>query len=289
MKAFSIERFMNVAKWDLMVNRPFYMRVVMAIASCVFVPLMVRYLIGWGMDILSSSSVRNVNDDVSMVVMFIQGLYPFMMTILMGYMFHNLLTRQGRINEFTLPATNLERFLWHVALIVLGGNLVLFVSLILADIFHVVLSYMGGVRFFESITFSIFEFNTSLYEDILRVMDLSNRSALIYLLIALLITCCKVTFFALVNAWKYRYNIPLAYVLQAAIGTVFSTLFAGIVVWNVKTMGNVTMRSLLILDSVNWQFYAVLFISALLLLLAAMWWLTYRLYCKAQITTKRNP
>ena len=41
---FNFNRFLNVARWDLTINRKFYIRQLIVIAGCVLVPIIVSYM-----------------------------------------------------------------------------------------------------------------------------------------------------------------------------------------------------------------------------------------------------
>ena len=54
-------------------------------------------------------------------------------------MFHNLRNRQGRIAELTLPASNIERFLWHAFVVLVGAHVWFLMSVGLAEILNAIL------------------------------------------------------------------------------------------------------------------------------------------------------
>ena len=94
--------------------------------------------------------------------------------------------------------------------------------------------------------------------------------------------------YPLFNAWKYRHNIAytiLFYILAWLLLIVLISAcaaFAAICSWDVAWffgfLENVPSWCLVIILNV--------FLAGLLFL---MWRCTYRMYCKAQITTRRNP
>ena len=74
------------------------------------------------------------------------------------FMFHNLVTKQGRISELTLPATNLERFLWHAGCSFLGTISVFMASVVVADIVHAILGLVVfGITDPQSITLATWD------------------------------------------------------------------------------------------------------------------------------------
>ena len=134
MKAFDFNRFMNVARWDLTVNSKFYTRSALLMVALICMPVVLYYLYNMLTD--NSFFATEISDNISFFVVcdiLLGGAYAIISS---GYMFHNLITRQGRINELTLPATNLERFLWHVAVIVIGVNVVYVAGVVFSDLLH---------------------------------------------------------------------------------------------------------------------------------------------------------
>ncbi|MBO4550004.1 MAG: hypothetical protein J5733_04680, partial [Bacteroidaceae bacterium] len=118
MKYFNFHRFLNVARWDLTINSKFYLRSsLLVVALCCFPILMVDLY-----------AILSGNVDVSREVKYNTDLFVGLISLVgcaycviaSGYMFHNLVTKQGRINELTLPATNLEKFVWHFLVIAIG-------------------------------------------------------------------------------------------------------------------------------------------------------------------------
>ena len=128
MKAFDFNRFLNVARWDLSVNSKFYTRSALLMVAIICMPIVIYYLYNMLTNgfFFTTETYDNIYSFVSIDT--ILGLVYTIITS--GYIFHNLLTKQGRINELTLPATNLERFLWHVVVIVIGVQVVWLVGFV---------------------------------------------------------------------------------------------------------------------------------------------------------------
>ncbi len=301
MKHFDFSRFMNVARWDLTVNRPFYTRVLLVIGSVIMLPVLMRYISAlWKVVYLGGNReayiLANATDSMEGTVVYQTMAIGIIMVVLMGYIFHNLLTRQSRINELTLPSTNLERFLWHVGLTIVGGYLACLVSLVVSDLIHVILGWaILGQTSFSSLTMKVLdpsELDINLYAEELTADEDFHWGAL-YSAFSL-VSLINYSFFALGNAWKYKGNI--VYTLLWMIGaSLAGTILMGFVVSmlaryfestyqfgeslgeffkNLSITGNQLLIAINVLE---------------LLLLGLIWWLTYRLYCRAQITTRRNP
>ena len=132
---FNFKRFLNVARWDLSVNSKFYTRSALLMVAVICMPVVLYYLYSMVMkSYLSFATIYDTAEGFATVINLIGLAY---MIIASGYMFHNLLTKQGRINELTLPATNLERFIWHAVVVIVGVDVVFFAGVLTADLLHV--------------------------------------------------------------------------------------------------------------------------------------------------------
>ncbi len=205
-----------------------------------------------------------------------------------GYMFHNLLTKQGRISELTLPATNLERFVWHAVVIMIGVPLVFFCGVVVADFLHFLFRLMITNADIQSLTaayyWSDFEgwHNYSPgFEDFMEDYG--------YELVTTIFIwgACYTRSFSLFNAWKYKYNIPITFLFYFILWTVLPLilLFIGTMFFSKEN----------VLDFMEWIKDAnphniIIGVGIVgILVYIGIWLLTYRLYKRAQLTTKRNP
>ena len=282
MKAFSFDRFLNVARWDLSVNSRFYTRSSLLMVAIISMPVVLYYL--YSMLNRNFFLTGDVSDDVETFSVILALFGCAYVVISSGYMFHNLLTKQGRISELTLPATNLERFLWHFVVIVIGVQVVYFFGVVFADVLHALFRLTIPGAEIKSLTKEMFV-NCFNLEDLGHTID-SNHVFGVMLFFIILISCyCRS--FCLVNAWKYRYNIPLTFLIYFVLNSVLPlvVLFIGklFITWEtLERFGNWLQEANadVILVCMN-IFAALLYIG--------IWLLTYRLYCRAQITTRRNP
>ena len=282
MKQFNFHRFINVARWDLTINSQFYLRAAILMVALICSPVLIYYLF-----ILSSGKLLDeylLYDNIFVLCTFTALIGFAICVISSGYMFHNLITKQGRINEFTLPATNLERFLWHFVVIVIGVQIVWFVGVAFADLLHA----LFRLAIPNAEIKSLFSF---LCVDGFNYASLNELGKYGFgvILFFVIMFCCYTRSFCLFNAWKYRYNIPLTFlfyfILQNVLGllsifilfNLFDSPRAAENVWNwLNNDGHV---------------YTLLVIINILavLLYIGIWLLTYRLYKRAQLVTKRNP
>ena len=280
MKAFSFNRFLNVARWDLSVNCKFYTRSSLLMVAIMSMPIVLYYL--YSMLTHNFFMTGILSDNVGTFSVIIAMIGCAYTVISSGYMFHNLLTKQGRISELTLPATNLERFLWHVVVIVIGVQVVFFFGVLFADVLHALFRLAIPGAEIKSLTTEMF--NLDNWRDSTTVFG--NHLFGVNLLVAILLSCyCRS--FCLVNAWKYRYNIPLTFLIYFVLNTVLPLLllFIGKLFLNkdrfesfIEWIGNTDPSTILVWLNI---FAGLIYVG--------IWLLTYRLYTRAQLTTKRNP
>ena len=283
MSTFSFKRFLNVARWDLTINSRFYLRSsLLVIALCCF-PVLMFYLYA----ILTGhySITGAVYDNIETFVTMISAIGCGYCIIASGYMFHNLVTKQGRINELTLPATNLEKFIWHFLVIAVGTSIVWFAGVFCADMLHCFFrldfpTLPGLPSQTRSMTAEIF----CKYFSWERI-DFHGYNIMP---LVLLMVYSFIRTFSLMNAWKYKHNIPLTVLLHFLLNNVLGLL---VIIFATTSFTNFRAFTEFIrkLDGLNpdviiiglYVFYALLYCGIL--------YLTYRLYTKAQLTTKRNP
>lgn len=280
MKAFSFNRFLNVARWDLSVNSKFYTRSSLLMVAIMSMPIVLYYL--YSMLNHNFFLTGNVSDNVGTFSVIITMIGFAYMLISSGYMFHNLLTKQGRISELTLPATNLERFLWHAVVIVIGVQVVYFFGVVFADLLHTLFRLAIPGAEIKSLTTEMF--NLDNWKDTTTVFGshIFGVNMFIFLMLA-----CYFRSFCLVNAWKYRYNIPLTFLIYFVLNTALPLLllFIGKLLLTRESierfgewLGNTDPSTLLVWLNI---FAGLIYVG--------IWLLTYRLYTRAQLTTKRNP
>ena len=280
MKYFNFHRFLNVARWDLTINSKFYLRSsILVVALCCF-PVLMYYLyalltgnyFAWGAG----------NDRIEPFVLMISLVGMFYAIIASGYMFHNLVTKQGRINELTLPATNLEKFVWHFLVIAVGTTLVWNIGIVCADLLHSFFR-IGFGSHTRSITaeFLSAEFTWKVYK------DFKLQGYYLMPLMSILIYCFVHTF-SLVNAWKYKHNIPLTVLMHFLLNNLF-----GLIIIAAATTSFANPRAFInfikTLDGLNPDIIIISLYVFAILLYCGILYLTYWLYTRAQLTTKRNP
>ena len=286
MKCFSFKRFINVARWDLSVNSKFYTRSAIMMMAFISTPIVLFYL--YNMLTKGFLLMGNTSDNVESFAMTIGMIGIAYSVISAGYMFHNLLTKQGRISELTLPATNLERCLWHAVVILIGVPLVFFCGVVVADFLHFLFRLMITNADIQSLTATYYwgDFEgwhnaTPGLEDFMEDYGYELVTT-IYIWGA-----CYTRSFSLFNAWKYRYNIPITFLFYFILWTVLPLvlLFIGTMFFSKEN----------VLDFMEWikdvnPHNIIIGVGIVgILVYIGIWLLTYRLYKRAQLTTKRNP
>lgn len=292
MKNFDIRRFCAVARWDLTINRAFYNKMAMAIAACSILPVLFYHAIEMLDKVTDSDGVgksySSFMGDLEVISVFISVFSGIALTVVLGFMFHNLRNRQGRIAELTLPASNIERFLWHAFVVLAGAHVWFLMSVGLAEILNAILvsvTFDFGDYEYVSLTAMVCD---NFYKTLPTAMVFDESFHLGAYVAIILSSLLSISVYPLINAWKYRHNIAytiLFYILAWLMLIMLITAcaaFAAICSWDVAWffgfLENVPSWCLVLILNV--------FLAGLLLL---MWRCTYRMYCKAQITTCRNP
>lgn len=288
MAHFNFNRFLNVARWDLNVNRSFYINLILVMLGATCLPVLFDYLAhfcdhGFGdcgrrcVDASWSYSEINSSTIIHMVIAFLAG---WVLVFVYGFIFHNLRDKRGRVAELTLPSSNLERFLWHALVVVVGAQMVFVVSIVAADVLNVILSgLVCGHNDSFFITRSVL---LAVYDDIPQVLLYDGESLhILQYMVGPLAAFLGMSIYALGNALKYRYNIAytilfyiaMAFLLGASLGAVFA------ISDQFKFSVDISLGE----NEIN-----ALLVAVLVGLICLTWWLTYRLYCRAQITSPRN-
>lgn len=292
MKNFDIRRFCAVARWDLTINRAFYNKMAMAIAACSILPVLFFHAIEMLYKVTDSDgmgkSYYSFMGDLEVISVFISVFSAIALTVVLGFMFHNLRNRQGRIAELTLPASNIERFLWHAFVVLVGAHVWFLMSVALAEIFNAILvavTFDFGDYEYVSLTAMVCD---NFYKTLPTAMVFDESFHLGAYVAIILSSLLSISVYPLINAWKYRHNIAytiLFYILAWLMLIMLITACAAFVAicswdmaWFLGFFENVPFWCLVLILNV--------FLAGLLFF---MWRCTYRMYCKAQITTRRNP
>ena len=286
MKCFSFKRFANVARWDLSVNSKFYTRSAIMMMAFISTPIVLFYL--YNMLTKGFLLMGNTSDNVESFAMTIGMIGIAYSVISAGYMFHNLLTKQGRISELTLPATNLERFIWHAVVIMIGVPLVFFCGVVVADFLHFLFRLMITNADIQSLTATYYWGDFEGWHNATPGLEDFMEDYGYELVTTIFIWgACYTRSFSLFNAWKYRYNIPITFLFYFILWTVLPLilLFIGTMFFSKDNF----MSFMDWLKDANPHNIIIGVGIVGILVYIGIWLLTYRLYKRAQLTTKRNP
>ena len=283
---FSFKRFINVARWDLSVNSKFYTRSAVMMMAFISTPIVLFYI--YNMLTKGFLLMGDTSDNVEGFAMTIGLIGLAYSVISAGYMFHNLLTKQGRISELTLPATNLERFIWHAVVILIGVPLVFFCGVVVADFLHFLFRLMITNADIQSLTATYYWGDFEGWHNATPGLEDFMEDYGYELVTTIFIWgACYTRSFSLFNAWKYKYNIPITFLFYFILWTVLPLvlLFIGTMLFSEEN----------VMDFMEWFKDAnphniIIGVGIVgILVYIGIWLLTYRLYKRAQLTTKRNP
>lgn len=293
---FNKDRFLNFGRYDLIINKSFYRTLALVtifgaigISALGFVLRYILY-VSFGESGLGNKDLWSCHN-ILFTTLMILALTSIMHIIFAGCTFHNLRNKQGRISELTLPATNLEKYTWHVALVFIGGFAIIIASIACADIVNALLNLAFRPWSDQnSIALTIGQLSTGRYPfDGSRSMDDLEDGSNFVKAIAFMGTAISLSgyaFFILGNAIKYKYNIIITYIIYefSAFALVFST---GYIITH-TTVG-MPYRFITGEEAVAFVKLGCNIVAIFNLLLTLFYfWLSYKLYKKAQITSGWN-
>lgn len=290
---FDMKRFLSVGRWDVTVNRRFYTNQATALLVLAVAPVVVRFLSAWAAGDVAlfgrDAAALYPAMDMGYWIWFIMGFYRFVFWALpvvsLSYMLHNMVRKQGRIQELTLPASNVERFLWHLVFCLLAPMVVFFGSMLLADglnmLFAAVFGCFSQVR---SLICAFFVRPCSMPVDFSSGMGhplLGHSFEVLSML-------CFMSTFALGNAWKYRYNLIFTCLVHVVLWLVSGICLMFLAGAFLQFAGYDCFADTYCNFDPNGTVMFCLLDLFMLALLVGIWALTYKLYCDAQVTSRRN-
>lgn len=291
MKSFDLKRFLNVAHWDLNINRQAYSKYGMMTVGVYVLITVYTYLTNYCVGDGSNGCVFNDAVYTVGIAMTACSIFSIQTLVVMNSMFHGIHSRQGRIRELTLPATNFEKFCWHVVRTV-GFNVLTFVvGVLLADVLHCLFVWLayGFGSDISSIAARVF----GAYVDFsLLLPDLHegvSAAGVMTVLSGNLLAYAFVSTFALGSAWKYHRSFATTVLYHIAFWLAVVTVFMVSFTLLAPVIGDSVPDIIVFLGrSQSWH-WALLLLVVSVSVFAGVWYSTYRLYCGAQITTRRNP
>lgn len=291
MKNFNKDRFLSYARYDLAANKVFYKKaaIIILLAAVGSTLINVSTKVNFSIDYDQAS-----NDIAPLFTMMTLIGYFFGITITMdilaGCWGHGMRTKQGRISMLTLPVSTLEKYVWHTGFMVVGGAIYIGLTLALVECLNVALmACMTGHWLWDNAAL------VAQAREAGRIVDMSETSpAAFYSVVAVSITlvaCALLArhmLFVVSNAVLYKHNVLIMYgalILLSGITNVFTAS------WFLGLSDHIS-NALYAVDS--YTEYDAFMTSAtvgcigFLVVAAALWWLGYKLFEKAQLCNKWN-
>ncbi len=303
----------NFARYDLTINKTFYRNMVimaislgMGISALAFAGRMLMYntaqkayeFVG---DISPDDDSHFSNTTITNV--FLSILLSFLPIIFAGCTFHSFRRKQGRITELTLPATNKEKYLWHVIVSVGGGLMATLLALLSADLLNFLMhlavygtdyTYSLTARMWEIFTLSTAEF------DAIKLAEEATNGYPIYSFITALRLLVICSFFANIcihiygNSIKYHYNIIITYgitllaslIITFGIAGIFAATHSGSIYTSDMTPEEMKAQSISNMNETICWLYAI--VAFLVITGVICIWRSIKRYNNAQVTSINN-
>ena len=286
---FDKTRFVKLLKWEMMTERKDYMRFAIGVA------LTLTFLFCATIIALSFDDVNGYPEDVMLefkkgiamkLSVFAWTVYLFAIFLGASFVFKNVATKQQRIAFFSLPASNLEKFLVRLFHVMIGYPLCFLVALAFADIMQLFLSFI----LLKGPDYSVVvKMITMLYSPIYN--EISGeviKGCLLFphgfTLVGIMESLSYLTFFAFNYAFwifcgtLFRRNAwLLTLASQVVIGFVVIMIFR---VLSFPSIGN-------LLNESSALALAYLFIAIAWVVIALMYWGSYRLFSRMQVINNK--
>ena len=294
---FNKERFLNFGRYDLIINKSFYRTMALI---CIFGSTGIAFVAFFGRWLMANAfnridieqlqdfwSYKNVAITALVLIMFT----GIMHVIFAGCTFHNLRNKQGRISELTLPATNLEKYAWHLGLVIIGGTLAIILSLVCSDALNALLNLIfHPLEYQNSIIYSIYELMSFRYTYVngTSLADMEEMQGLLSAIrfMSIAMSVSGFAFFVLGNAIKYKYNIILTYITFEFSMSIL-TIIAIFIIKSLAENDSIQINSRE--EALAYVKASANIVAILNFLLTVLYfWLSYKLYKKAQITSGWN-
>lgn len=308
MSNFDTKRFARYANFDLTINKNFYRNLALVLFFTIVGIVVFSFFMRWLTYQVSAPSL--IYNDLTMTALVVMVIMQYSLHIGAGCTLHPLRNKQGRITNLTIPATNLEKYSWHVLICVLGALVVGIISVAFADL----VNYLMTIAVFkdtegvQSLFANVFANSTgAAVNNFFQQMHMSmngqtvdptyvspQEAILGRILTASLFATwahifCTTSFYAFCNSLKYKFNIPLTYIFLQLVGFILGILMLIGMIWftsNVERLGidDETMRAFLE------NFHIYLYILGSISILAGIGFFVwaYRRYTKAQLSNKWN-
>ncbi len=142
---FDKTRFVKLLKWEMMTGRKDYMRFAIGIAltlTFLFCATIISRCFDDVNGYPEDTMIMFKKATVMILSNFAWAVYLFAIFLGASFVFKNVATKQQRIAFFSLPASNLEKFLVRLLHVMIGYPLCFLVALAFADIMQLFLSFI---------------------------------------------------------------------------------------------------------------------------------------------------
>lgn len=255
-KIFDLQRFGNLAKWDILTNKKFYIRMAIGLTTA----LAFIYCFNTWIDM----SKFGKDFDGNFILDSLASLSIFILTIVMyvagTYIFNNMQTKEMRIEFLMQPASHFEKYMVRFLSMTVGVFIIIIASLAVADLIHQLFCLVADYNVRGSVVMHILQaFNSDDARPglfVVRGMEMKMSAATIEYaaLIFLLINHAFYTFCGSLfrrNAWLLAicshfilgFTIMLCTVKLASMG-MFNMILAS------ETSISITVNTMLVLGTV---------------------------------------
>ena len=309
MGTFNTKRFANYANFDLTINKNFYRNLALVLFFTIVGVVVLSFFMRWLTYQISAPS--QIYNDLTLTSLVVIVIMQFSLYIAGGCTLHPLRNKQGRITNLTMPATNLEKYSWHVLICVVGAIVVSVISIAIADL----LNYLMTIAVFkdtegvQSLFVNVFTNTTgTAVQNFSNQMHASMNGVTVTdptyvnpademlgnILNASLFAAwanifCTTSIYAFANSLKYKFNIPLTYILMQVIGFIFGMLMLIGMIWLTSRIERMDIDEETIKAFFE-NFHIYLYVWGGIAVLAGIGFFTwaYRRYTKAQLCNKLN-
>ena len=309
MGTFNTKRFANYANFDLTINKNFYRNLALVLFFTIVGVVVFSFFMRWLTYQVSAPS--QIYNDLTLTSFVVIVIMQFSLYIAGGCTLHPLRNKQGRITNLTMPATNLEKYSWHVLICVVGAIVVSVLSIAIADL----INYLMTIAVFkdtegvQSLFVNVFSNTTgTAIQNFTNQMHASMNGVTVtdptyvspenemlgnILNASMFATWasifCHTSIYAFANSLKYKFNIPLTYILMQVIGFIFGMLMLIGMIWLTSRIERMDIDEETIRAFFE-HFHIYLYVWGGLTILAGigLWTWAYKRYTKAQLCNKLN-
>lgn len=286
---FDKTRFVKLLKWEMMTGRKDYMRFAIGIA------LTLTFLFCATIIALYFDDVNRYPEDVMLefkkgiameLSVFAWAVYLFAIFLGASFVFKNVATKQQRIAFFSLPASNLEKFLVRLLHVMIGYPLCFLVALAFADVMQLFLSFilLKGPDYsvmVKSVTALFTPFYNDINGEIIKGYLLFPNG---FTLVGITESLSYLTFFA----FNYAFWIFCGTLFRrnAWLLTLASQVVIGfVVIMIIRVLGFPSVGNLL--NESSALALAYLCIAIAWVVIALMYWGSYRLFSRMQVVNNK--